>query len=100
MLKSGVLNPAINHLLARFRHTNTIVIADRGFPFWPMVETIDLSLIENIPRVTDVLRAVLPLLSVGGVWMAEEFKSANSKETIAMHSRNCSRRCGLCMSRM
>lgn len=22
--------------LARTRHTNTLVIADRGFPFWPM----------------------------------------------------------------
>ena len=35
MLKTGILNPAVLSLLARVRHTNTLVIADRGFPFWP-----------------------------------------------------------------
>ncbi len=33
MLKTGILSPCINSLLSRIRHTNTIVIADRGFPF-------------------------------------------------------------------
>src|ERR1039458_6606305 len=41
MLKTGILNPAINSLISRVRHTNTLVIADRGFPFWPPIETID-----------------------------------------------------------
>ncbi len=36
MLKTGILNPALNGLFSRARHTNTLVIADRGFPFWPM----------------------------------------------------------------
>ena len=40
MLKSGILNPALLELLARVRHTNTFVIADRGFPFWPQIETV------------------------------------------------------------
>ena len=44
MLKTGILNPQINSLLGRVRHTNTLVIADRGFPFWPMIETVDISL--------------------------------------------------------
>jgi len=39
MIKTGILNPQINSLLSRVRHTNTLVIADRGFPFWPMIET-------------------------------------------------------------
>ena len=39
MLKTGILNPQINSLLSRVRHTNTVIIADRGFPFWPTVET-------------------------------------------------------------
>jgi len=43
MLKAGILNPQINALLSRVRHTNTLVIADRGFPFWPMIETVDIS---------------------------------------------------------
>jgi hypothetical protein len=31
MIKTGLLNPQINSLLSRIRHTNTVVIADRGF---------------------------------------------------------------------
>ena len=42
MLKTGILNPAINSLLSRVRHTNTLVVADRGFPFWPQIETVDI----------------------------------------------------------
>jgi len=82
MLKTGILNPQIATLLARFRHTNTIVIADRGFPYWPLVETIDISLTDNIPTVTDVLRAILPLVAVGPVYMAEEFRTHNSPAVI------------------
>ena len=44
MLKTGILNPQINSLLSRVRHTNTLVIADRGFPFGQMIETVDISL--------------------------------------------------------
>ncbi len=83
MLKSGILNPGINSLLSRVRHTNTVIIADRGFPFWPTIETIDISLIDNIPRVLDVLRAIAANFVVGRVFMAEEFKAANSREAQA-----------------
>lgn len=77
MLKTGILNPHLNSLLARVRHTNRLVIADRGFPFWPEVETVDLSLIDGIPTVLQVLHAILPNFNVGPVWMAEEFLQAN-----------------------
>ena len=58
MLKTGILNPQIQSLLARVRHTNALVIADRGFPFWPHLETVDISLVDDIPTVLDVLQAV------------------------------------------
>ena len=83
MLKSGILNPQLNSLLARVRHTNTLVIADRGFPFWPSVETIDLSLVDDVPTVLQVLRAVRSNFVVGKAWMAEEFRSANDAATVA-----------------
>ncbi|MGC8742804.1 MAG: RbsD/FucU domain-containing protein [Verrucomicrobiia bacterium] len=79
MLKSGILNPQINSLLSRFRHTNTIVIADRGFPFWKEVETIDITLIDNIPTVLQVLEAIKPAVVIGKAWMAEEFLKSNSQ---------------------
>ena len=74
MLISGILNPQIQSLLARVRHTNTLVIADRGFPSWPGVETIDLSLTDDIPRVVDVLAAIQTNWTYGSVWMAREFR--------------------------
>jgi D-ribose pyranase len=82
MLRTGILNPQLASLLARFRHTNTLVIADRGFPYWPQVETIDLSLIDDIPTVTDVLRAILPVTTIGHAFMAEEFRTHNSPAVI------------------
>ncbi len=83
MLKTGILNPAINSLISRVRHTNTLVIADRGFPFWPQIETIDISLTDDIPRVLDVLRALRENFKVGKAFMAEEFRASNGPQTQA-----------------
>ena len=77
MLKTGILNPGVNSLLSRVRHTNLLVIADRGFPFWPQIETVDISLVDDIPRVLEVLRSVRANFAIGRVFMAEEFRGAN-----------------------
>jgi D-ribose pyranase len=82
MLKQGILNPAINSLISRIRHTNTLVIADRGFPFWPQIETVDISLTDDIPRVLDVLQAITANFVLAQAFMAEEFLSANRPETL------------------
>jgi len=81
MLKSGILNPAINSLLSRVRHTNTLVIADRGFPFWPHIETVDISLVDDVPRVLDVLNAIRTNFSIGRAFAAEEFLAHNLPQT-------------------
>ena len=83
MLVQGILNPAINSLLSRVRHTNTLVIADRGFPFWPQIETIDISLVDGIPTVLNVLQAVRGNFKIGRVYMAAEFRSTNDAATCA-----------------
>jgi D-ribose pyranase len=82
VLKNGILNPAINSLLSRVRHTNTLVIADRGFPFWPQIETVDISLVGDIPRVLDVLKAIQANFLIGKIVMAEEFRRVNNSETL------------------
>ena len=82
MLKTGVLNPQINSLLSRVRHTNTLVIADRGFPFWPQIETIDISLVDDIPRVLDVLQAIRSNFAIGRVFQAQEFRDVNSSQVV------------------
>ncbi|TWT76980.1 D-ribose pyranase [Posidoniimonas polymericola] len=81
MLTSGILNPQINSLLSRVRHTNTLVIADRGFPYWPQIETIDISLVDDIPTVLEVLRAVRAGCVFGRVAMAQEFFDHNDQPT-------------------
>jgi D-ribose pyranase len=82
MLQTGILNPHVLDLVARIRHTNTLVIADWAFPFWPEIETVDLSLIKGIPTVLDVLEALRPNFKVGRIWQAEEFLATNPAEVI------------------
>lgn len=77
MLKSGILNPALLALIARVRHTNTLVIADRGFPFWPQLETVDISLVNDVPTVLQVVDALRANFVVGKVYAAQEFLTAN-----------------------
>ena len=83
MLKTGILNPRILELLARIRHTNTLVIADRGFPFWPQIETVDISLVDDVPSVLQVIAAVRGSCVIGKAWMAKEFLKANDDRTRA-----------------
>ncbi len=81
MIRNGILNPQLLSLLARARHTNTLVISDRGFPFWPALETIDLSLIDDVPTVLQVLSAVRRNFIIGEVFMAAEFVQENTSAT-------------------
>ena len=85
MLKTGILNPAVLSLLARVRHTNTLVIADRGFPFWPEIETVDLSLVDDVPTVAQVVAALRPNFVIGQVFAAEEMKGANLPHVLRRH---------------
>ena len=85
MLRTGILNPALLALLARVRHTNTVVIADRGFPFWPQIETLDLSLVDDTPTVAQVLVALRSNFVVGRAFAAAELQGANPPEKLARH---------------
>ena len=81
MIKTGILNPQINSLISRVRHTNTLVIADRGFPFWPEIETVDISLVDDVPTVVEVLQALRSNFVFGRAWMAREFLKSNDART-------------------
>jgi len=79
MINTGLLNPQILSLLARVRHTNALVIADRGFPFWPMIETVDVSVVDNLPTVLQLIAAVRANHHFTRAFMAKEFLKNNSK---------------------
>ncbi len=88
MLQSGILNPHVLNLLARIRHTNTLVIADWAFPFWPEIETVDISLTLGIPTVLDVLDLLTPNFKIGRIWQAEEFLANNPSEKVEAFARS------------
>jgi len=100
MLKSGILNPHLLDLLARVRHTNTLVISDRGFPFWPEIETVDISLIDDIPTVLNVLEALIPTFQIGRIWQAEEFALKNPKKSVARFEKSISAIPGLELTKL
>ncbi|HOW65289.1 MAG TPA: RbsD/FucU domain-containing protein [Candidatus Paceibacterota bacterium] len=89
MIIHGILNPAIHSLLSRVRHTNLLVIADRGFPYWPQIETVDLSLVDDIPTVLQVLNAVRLNFRIGQIHMAREFLAENDRRIRAQFRRAC-----------
>jgi len=80
MLTGKILNPHLLSLLARVRHTNSLVIADRGFPFWPEIETIDIALVDDIPTVLQVLAAIRAQFHAASAVMAKEFLDQNTPE--------------------
>lgn len=82
MRQEGILNPDLNRLLSRVRHTNTLVIADWAFPSWKEVETVDLALCRGIPKITDLLKILAPNFKVGEIWQAKEFLTNNSRDTL------------------
>ena len=102
MIKTGILNPALNSLLARIRHTNTLVIADRGFPFWPTVETVDMALIDDVPTVLQVLAAIRANFVVGearSFWLIIRVKRSNALRTPWPEFRSCTNLMSACLSR-
>ena len=82
MLKQGILNPQVLDLLARIRHTNTLVISDWAFPYWKEIEIVDLALTTGIPTVLDVFELIKPNFQIGEIWQAEEFLASNPPEVI------------------
>ena len=88
MLQTAILNPALLELLARVRHTNTLVIADWAFPFWPEIETVDISLTRGIPTVLEVLDLLTPVFKIGRIWQANEFVTSNAEDIVARFAKS------------
>lgn len=86
MLQQGILNPDILHLIARVRHTNTLVIADWAFPYWPEIETVDISLTQGVPTVLQVLELLKPNFKIGRIVQAQEFLATNPEDTVKAYN--------------
>ena len=89
MIQTGIINPHVLSLLARIRHTNTLVIADWAFPHWTEIEVVDISLTSGIPLVLDVLELLKLNFKIGEIWQAEEFLKSNPAKTIKKFETAC-----------
>ncbi len=74
MKRSGILNPAICSLLAELGHLDELLIADAAYPLPPDSHVIDLTLVQGVPRLLDVLRAVAEELVIEGITVASEIE--------------------------
>jgi L-fucose mutarotase len=68
MLKSRLLHPEILRVLGSSGHFSQVLIADGNYPFasrsGPNATTVYLNLMPGIPKVTDVLEALLEMIPV------------------------------------
>jgi len=74
---TGILHPGLVHLLASTGHTDYFTVCDRGFPVPLGPERIDLALVDGIPTVLDVLRAVHAGWTIDRVLIADEMVEAS-----------------------
>ena len=87
MKRGGILHPALSYLLASTGHTDYFTICDRGFPVPVGPERIDLALVDGIPSVLDVVRAVHAEWGIDRVLITHEMSeisAARVKELAAL----------------
>ncbi len=86
MKKGGILHPEICKLLAASGHTDYITICDRGFPVPEGPSRIDLALVDNIPTVLDVLRAVAAEWTLDRVIITQEMTEISPQHVEAIRA--------------
>lgn len=86
MKRGGILHPALCHLLASSGHTDTFAVADRGFPVPVGPERIDLALVDDLPTVLDVLRAVHAEWSIDRLLITHEMLEVSPRRVAALRA--------------
>lgn len=77
--KEGILNEALLGILATVGHGDLVAITDRGFPLarHPVTDVVDISVVPDVPRVTDILGPLSRELAVEGIIIAQETLERN-----------------------
>lgn len=84
MKKGNVINSNIARVIAQMGHFDTLAIGDAGMPVPANTEKIDLAVTKNLPKFIDVLQNVLMELEVQKVYLANEIKTANPAQLLAI----------------
>ena len=68
MKKNGIYNAKLSEVVGKMGHGDIILIGDVGCPFprHDMTTCIDLAVTDGVPKVTDVVKAVLEELVIEG----------------------------------
>jgi D-ribose pyranase len=77
MKRTVLLHAELSALIASLGHGDLLVIGDAGLPVPRGVQRIDLAVTANVPRMTDVLAAVLQEMAVERATLADELPARN-----------------------
>ena len=77
MKRTPLLHAELSEVIARLGHGDLLVIADAGLPIPDGPRRIDLAVTANVPRLQDVLAAVLSEMQVESAVIADELAPAN-----------------------
>jgi len=78
MKKTALLNAQLSHLVATLGHGDAVVLADAGLPVPPGCACIDLAVTRDVPRLRDVLQALLSEMQVERAEVAQELAERNA----------------------
>ncbi len=81
-----ILNPELLALVGRAGHTDTLTICDRGFPVPDGPARLDLSLVDDVPTVPQVLAAVQTAAGLDRILMASEVAEVSPDRLRAMRT--------------
>ncbi|WP_422084949.1 D-ribose pyranase [Variovorax sp.] len=72
MKRSHLLHAELSHVIASLGHGDMLVLGDAGLPIPDGPRRIDLAVARGVPKLTDVLQAVLSEMQVEGIVVAGE----------------------------
>ncbi|KRO16205.1 D-ribose pyranase [Lacticaseibacillus saniviri] len=84
MKKGHLLNTQISSVVADMGHFDTLSIGDAGMPVPKETTKIDLAVTKGLPKFIDVLATVLEELQIQKVYLAEEIKTENPEQLVAI----------------
>ncbi|AEV95667.1 D-ribose pyranase [Pediococcus claussenii] len=86
MKKTKVINSQISTLIAGMGHMDWLSIGDAGMPVPLGTPKVDLAVDKQLPSFIDVLKNVLEELEVQKIYLAEEIKTENPDQLVAIKS--------------
>lgn len=84
MKRSGILNAPLLNAIGRLGHRQTFAVVDCGMPVPAAARLIDLAVVQGVPRIADVVDALLAEVVVEEALVASE--SAGSDLDLAVRS--------------